>query len=184
MSVSIDEALDMFDKQTPEQRERFVVDNDQKAGWAMRKMRSVTLAKQRNIEIANEEIERINKWLTHVNKSLDAEEGFFENLLINYGRMQRELEDRKTVVLPHGKISSRQGSAKWEVDQDKFVNWAQENGRDDLLRFKVEANLSAIKASLFGDPELGNMAVTSDGVIAEGIVIEPTQTTYKVEVEV
>jgi hypothetical protein len=47
---SLDEALDDF--KTEEVREAFVIDDDQKAGWAMRKLRSLRVKQKANEEIA------------------------------------------------------------------------------------------------------------------------------------
>lgn len=180
MSVSLDEALDRFADQTPEQRETFIVDDDQKASWAMRKLRGIRAHKAANQAIADEEIARINDWLANANASLDNDERYFTTLLISYARWSRDKEDRKSIVLPHGKVVSRMGQPKWEVDTETFLKWADAN-REELVRIKVEPNLSEAKKVL--EVVNGNAIDPKTGEVAQGVTVHPAEITYSVEVE-
>lgn len=179
-SVSLDEALDRFAEQSPEERERFIVDDDQKAAWAMRKLRGIKAHQAANQAIANEEIARINEWLENANSSLDKDANYFTSLLISYAKYCRDHDDRKSVVLPHGKVTSRKGQDKWDVDAETFLKWAAEN-RADLVRTKIEPNLSEAKKVL----EVVDHKVIDPktGEVAQGISVYPSEITYSVEVE-
>lgn len=179
MSVSLDEALDRFAEQTPEERERFVVDDDQKAAWAMRKLRGIHAHKAANKAIADEEIARINDWLANANASLNESEAYFTSLLISYARYCREHDDRKSIVLPHGKIVSRSGQPKWSIEDEEFLKWAQGN-HDDLIRTKVEPNLSEVKKVL--EIVDGKVIDPQTGEVALGVSVSPAEITYSVEV--
>ena len=180
MSISLDEALDRFADQTPEERERFVVDDDQKASWALRKLRGIKAHKAANQAIADEEIARINQWLADANSSLDRDEQYFTGMLTAYARICRERDDRKSVVLPYGKIGSRVGQPKWNVDNDVFMKWLEANHKE-LIRVKTEPNLAEAKKVL---EIVGENAVDpATGEVAEGIQILKPDITYTVEVD-
>lgn len=180
MSLSLDEALDRFADQTPEERERFVIDDDQKASWAMRKLRGIKAHKAANQAIADDEIARINSWLQDANSQLDRDEQFFTGLLMQYARIARERDDRKSITLPHGKIGSRIGQPKWNIDNEVFLKWLEANHKD-LIRIKTEPNLAEAKKVL---EIVGENAVDpATGEVAEGIQIIKPDITYTVEVD-
>ena len=180
MSVSLDEALDRFADQTPEERERFIVDDDQKAAWAMRKLRGILAHKAANQAIANEEIARVNDWLASQNASLEKDEQYFTNMLISYARYCRDHDDRKSIVLPHGKVTSRKGQDKWDIDSEAFLKWAEVNN-PQLIRTKIEPNLSEAKKVL-GVVD-GRAIDPTTGEVAAGVSVTPSEISYSVEVE-
>ena len=185
LSQSLDEALDDF--QTEEVRQAFIVDDDQKAAWAMRKLRSLRAKQNANKEIAEAEIARINQWLESVNKTIENDTEYFVAQLTGYAYKVRLNPDdpRKSIVLPHGKISTRRSARKWSVDADIFLPWAR-NSAPDLIRVKEEPALSKIKES-YVDSVVQNanvlQVVTKDGEIVPGLTIEEGNLSVSVEVE-
>lgn len=185
VSVSLDEAMD---RAIERHMDRFVVDDDQKAIWAMRKLRAIKQKKADNQRVADEEIQRVHDWLAEANGSYDRDEQYFTGLLIEYARKEREQNDRKSIKLPHGTVASRKGGDKITVtDADAFIKWARENGREDLVRVKEEPALSLIKQAF--PPKDSPMAthdgyvITEDGEIVLGLHASPAEITYAVEVE-
>lgn len=120
----------------------FRVEDDSSATWAMKKLREKVLKMRENERIAKEQLDLVSDWLKEVNASLGKEAAYFEDLLTDYGR--RERENRKSIKLPWGTIKSR-ASTRVEVDPE-FIDWAQRNNRDDLLTFPApRPNIAAIK---------------------------------------
>jgi len=125
-----------------EQAEAFRVENDSQATWAIKKLREKVLKIRENERIAKEQLDAVSEWLSEVNGTLGKECAYFEDLLTDYGR--RERENRKSIKLPWGTIRSR-SSTRVEVDP-AFVDWAQQNNRDDLLTYPApKPNIAAIK---------------------------------------
>jgi hypothetical protein len=185
LPLSLDDALDDF--KTEEVREAFVIDDDQKAAWAMRKLRSLRAKQKVNEEIAAEEIARVNAWLESVNKTIENDAEYFVAHLSGYGHRVRLNPDdsRKSVMLPHGKISTRQSSRKWSVDSDIFLAWARASA-PDLIRVKEEPALTKIKEA-YADLVVQNASVleviTKDGEIVPGLTIEEGNLSISVDVE-
>lgn len=120
----------------------FRVENDSQATWAIKKYRERVLKMRENERIAKEQLDAVADWLKDVNESLAREASYFEGLLTDYQR--RERENRKSIKLPWGTIRSRQ-SSRVEVD-DEFIEWALQEGRDDLLSYAApKPNIAAIK---------------------------------------
>jgi hypothetical protein len=168
-----------FDTETPE-REAFVVDDLNKATWAMRKLREVVVHLEANAAIAEQEKARIDAWLTDVNKSLITEREFFENHLTMYLRKEREKdESTKTISTPYGKITSRVTQPKWEFTEE-LVDWLL-NHNDNLVRIKYEVDKTELKKSyeVAGDKAIN----TATGEVVPHIQIIPADISYKVEVQ-
>jgi hypothetical protein len=158
MTSELEEHLAALDDEI-EAPEHFQIENDGAAAWAMRKLRRLRQHQESNNRLAAEQIEKIEDWLIHANRPSQDSIRFFESILSNYAVRQRIEEDRKTIDLPEGKISTRSGSLKWAINGEVFLPWARENA-PDLIRIKEEAALSEVKARL----EVGG----------EGIVFDPS----------
>lgn len=124
-----------------EYKTEFRVDDDSQATWAMKKLREKVLKIRENERIAKEQLDAVAQWLEEVNGTLQSEAAFFDGHLKDY--MRRERDKRKSIKLPWGTIKST-ASTRIEVEPE-FIAWAQENERDDLLRFyPPEPNKTAI----------------------------------------
>jgi hypothetical protein len=126
--------------------EKFRLEDDSAAAWAMRKLRAARLRMASNEQLAAEERFRIQQWLDQVQAPLEREVTYFEAILTHYALAVREEEGRKSVSLPAGTVTTRPGNPKWQVDDD-FVPWAKNNA-PHLLRVKTEPALSEIKKRL------------------------------------
>ena len=159
---------DLADADRPE---RFRVDDDSAAAWAMRKLRAIRKRQDSNRLIAEDEIDRVNSWLDEVNAPMDRHAAYFEGLLRDYALRCRENPDdgRKTLSFPSGKVSTRPGSDRWTVDPDAFLPWAS-TAHPDLIRVKEEPALSEMKAAL-RVPESSDTPVTDDGEVVPGVVV-------------
>ncbi len=136
---------------------------DQDATWALRKLATLRKQLAANNAIAEAEANRIAAWLTAVNEPVRKQVAFVENILNGYAIYERTSHDRKTIVLPYGKLATRPVADKWEVaDADAFVAWAEETGHKELVKTTTKPeSLTVIKAAL---------EVSEDGTIltAEG----------------
>ena len=127
-----------------QQDERFVVDNDEKAAWAMRKLHELHTQMRANERVYDQEKKNIDDWLQEVNGTLVNKGEYFRGLLLEY--QARERDKRKTIKLPHGTLKSR-STERIEID-DEFVDWAACD-RDDLIVYQQpKPNMNEIKRLL------------------------------------
>jgi hypothetical protein len=173
-------AVHEFEVEETPQKEAFIVDDLNKATWAMRKLREVVVHLEANVEIAKAEKARIDAWLEEVNKPLLSEREFFEGHLTMYLRKQRQEDDSiKTISTPYGKITSRATQPKWDFT-DELTDWLL-NHNDNLVRIKYEVDKTELKKSYEVE---GDKAIDpKTGEVVPHIQITPADISYKVEVQ-
>lgn len=139
MSTAQETHIDEFEVVESPAPEGFVVDDDEKAEWAVRKLSRIRRKQAQNKAIYEAELERISEWLKTVNESLERDALYFEAVLTPYALQERS-NGRKSLVLPHGTVKTTAGRAKIEFEsEDGFVDWAKTND-PNLLRVKHEIN--------------------------------------------
>lgn len=152
------------------QEEKFIVDSDERAAYAMRKLKAIVDRQLSNQRVADKEIERCEAWLRSVNGSLEYSANIYRQLLMDYIRREREA-GRKSIPLPHGTLKSNARPATVEVD-DEFVDWAQVNARH-LLKFPdappPKPVLKAVKEALEKGEQIEHAKIVEGGV---GFTIE------------
>lgn len=147
---------------------------------AERMLRSIA-RRRRELEqserLATAQIERVQEWLESERKRLSTD--YFEDCLRTYHASLLAQDDRlKTISLPSGKLKARAGQPRWEIS-DEFVTWAQEHA-PELVRTKVEPDKAAIKKALAVED---GHAISAAGQQVPGVVVEPAEISYRVEVE-
>jgi hypothetical protein len=156
------------------ENEGFVVDDDQKADWAIRKLAVIRRKQAENKAIYDAEVIRITEWLSTVNTALDRDALYFEAVLTPYALLQRS-EGRKTVTLPHGSLKTTAGQPRIEFnDESKFIEWAKVND-PTLLRIKTDVDKSALKVLISEEGVL----ISTQGEIIPDVEVVPGQTSVK-----
>lgn len=147
--------------------ERFVIDDDSKADWAVRKIAEAERRMAAVHERHDREQARIADWLTSATAADRQTVEHMTALLERYAIARREADGTKSIKTPHGTIQTRVSSPTCKVVGDKFVDWALGHGLNDLIRVKHEVD----KRSL--NERTGRWSVTPDGyyVTEDGEVV-------------
>lgn len=171
--VSIEDFLSTDFDQLIAGEEQVTLGGDQDATWALRKLAAIRKQKAANDAIAEEEASRISAWLEAVNEPLRRQAAFVENILNGYAIYERTSHDRKTIILPYGKLATRPVADKWEVaDADAFMKWAGE-GHPELLKTTVKPeSITAIKAAL--ELNSDGDVMTPEGEPVPGVTVTKT----------
>lgn len=168
--MNIPQPIDEFETSPEPVREQFVIDDDSKADWAMRKLASIRRKQAENEAIFSRELDRIQEWLLAVNNALEADAQWFESNLKPYALQQRS-EGRKSVVLPHGTVKTTAGRPKVEViNEDELLKWATDS-EPSVIRVKTEIDKKALNALI---TESGDVISTQGEIVPAVRVIEPT----------
>jgi hypothetical protein len=162
--------------------DKFVVDDDVKAAWVMRRAREANRKLEEIDKVAAAEVESIVEWAQKQRESVERDYGHWETLLINYAERERTERDRKSIDLPTGKVTSRLTTESWKPTDD-FVTWAKEFA-PNLVRQKI-TELPETNEVLKEHLELseGKVVVKETGEVVEGIEIKNPTVNYKVEVK-
>jgi hypothetical protein len=167
----------------------FVIDNDQKANWALRKIRHLKKKKNENeefakteIEVIQKEINEVNQWLKSENDSIDKDIDYMEGMLKIYAE-QLKIDDPKlkTHKLPFGQLQFRKQRDKWEYDNDKLLDFAEKNLKD-AVKVKKSVDKRKLKQKI---KVVGDKAVVADtGEVIEGIKVIERGEKFKVKTDV
>ena len=160
------------------ENEGFVVDTDQKADWAIRKLAVVRKKQAENQAIYDAEVQRITEWLSTVNTALQRDALYFEAVLRPYALTQRT-EGRKSITLPHGTIKTTAGQPKVEFkDEAAFIEWAKTND-PTLLKVKTDIDKTAVKALITEE----GVVISTQGEIVPDVEVIPAETSVKFVIE-
>lgn len=159
-------SINDFEDAPEERDERFVVDNDEKASWAMRRLKSIRDKQAENQAIHDGELARLANWLEKVNTDLQRDAEYFEAILRPYALQERS-KDRKSIILPHGTIKTVQGRQKVEIQDEKaFLEWAKANN-PELIRVKEEIDKKALNAL----PVQDGVVISTQGEIIPNVAV-------------
>lgn len=171
------------------EKDQFVIDNDKKATWALKKIKHMKQKQKENEKLAQEEIEEIQKeiemvnaWLDDVNGALQKKIDFLENMLHNYALgLRKEDSSLKTYKLPFGQLQFRKSRPMWKYDDKKLLDFVKSNLKEVL---KIEEKVDKRKLKKVARV-VGNRAVIKDtGEIIEGVIIEEVPEKFEVKVDV
>ncbi len=156
--------------------EGFVIDNDQKADWAVRK-----------IAEADAEFERMDAWyksqIEAVKKQHDDTVAFFTGLLSGYFA-QVPVKDTKTMqkyALPSGElIRSKEKQDFKAVDNAVLLGWCQEND-PTLVAVEMKPAWAEIKKRLTMTDN--GVVDTETGMIVDGVELITKPEEFKIRVK-
>lgn len=154
--------------------EDFRVDTLEQAQNVMRKYRALAQRVAANEALADAEHDRIAAWKDAANAGLLSRMEWYEEHLKAYALSLRA-QGQKSVSLPDGEIKTRVSPPTFDVDQARFVEWAQEQKRDDVIRVSVAPNRAAIRNAFVAD---GSTAVDpTTGEVVPGLIPVPESVT-------
>lgn len=144
-SMTLEELLEMFQpgadieivKDQEQIKKAFVVDNEERANWALRKVAQARkmLAEKQNLAAA--EKTKIDLWLNTVSKPIMDTINHFEHLLHNYSLSLKKLDDKfKSRKYPKGSIHLKTQQPELERDPDELKEWVKTNGVSAELQAK------------------------------------------------
>lgn len=174
--LELEEALETIESE--ETKERFKIENLDSANWAFRKLAALERKEKEITQLADAEKRRIATWEKEEKAQIQSSKDFFNFLLEEYYRGQRELDPKFKLSTPYGKVTSRKQQAKWNYDDEKVLEWLKENDAE-LIRVKEEINKAELKKKY---QIVGSSVVTEDGEIVEGISIEEREPSISIKV--
>ena len=128
------------------QEARFIIENESQANWALRKIKELQDNIEQNNRIAEEEIEKINKWREQQNETEQNSIEHLQNLLQEYALKKREEDPTfKSLSLPNGRIGFRKQQPKWNYDDETLLTYLQQSELNDLIKTTYTPKKSELK---------------------------------------
>lgn len=160
--LELEEALETIESE--ETKERFKIENLDSANWAFRKLAALERKEKEITQLADAEKNRIETWEKEEKAQIQSSKDFFNFLLEEYYRKQRELDPKFKLSTPYGKVTSRKQQAKWNYDDEVILESLKDNKLDKFIRIKEEVNKSDLKAEV---EVLNNVCVERGQVLGE-----------------
>lgn len=177
----------------PAAAQRFIVDDEAKAEWALRKLARAEAEMARDRALATEEIAKISSWLEERSAVILRRIEFFSSLLVEFHTNEIAADpNRKTISLPSGTLRARKAADRWVIEAPEvFITWAKDN-LPEAVRVKESPALAEIKSQLAvskvacttEDGQPGFYASVPDtGEIVPGVTVVPVPggLTYSVQ---
>lgn len=142
-SMSLEELLEMFQPgaeveivgdQAEQPKKAFVVDNEERANWALRKITQAKKMLAEKQSLAASEKSKIDLWLTAVSKPITDTINHFEALLHAYSLSLKKLDiGFKSRKYPKGSVHLKAQQPELERDPDDLKKWVKDNKVGDEI---------------------------------------------------
>lgn len=172
-------------KEAQEEEERFKITDDDRACWALKKIKELEEQIAEKEALAERQIEQVNNWLENETDSLDKQINNFKNMLFEYAQQLREKDPNlKTHSLPFGKLQFRKRRPKWQY-ADKLLDTVKES-IPEALRVKEEVDKRTLKKLIKDSNKYhilddGRVVNTETGEMVEGLQIIERGEKFKVK---
>ena len=161
---------------------RFVIDNDVKADWALRKIAEDKQEFDRIRELADGQIEKIEEQKAASERRYNYRTAYLRSLLCQYFAQvpHRATKTQETYQLLSGKLVLKLSRPKPVYREDELLQYLKDNGLDDYVKTEEKAKWGEFKKLI---DTSDNKAVMKDtGEIIDCIRFEQTPEEFKVEV--
>lgn len=150
------------------ENQRFRIQDDNQADWALRKIARARQDMKEAEETAAIEIEKINRWLDGQRDESLRTERFFTALLQEYYEPRFMTNpDKKTYKLPSGKVQRRTQQPQFDRDNEALLAWLKQRGMTDYVEVKETPKWGELKQQV---QVVGEHVVIKDGPLKGEIV--------------
>ena len=178
-------AAEVKEEVQEEQEERFVVDDDDKACWALQKVKELEDQVEEKENLAQRQIDQVNNWLDKEKSSLERKINNFNNMLFEYAQQLREEDPgMKTHSLPFGKLQFRKRRPKWQYGDELLTE--VKNRIPDAVRVKEDVDKRELKKIVKDSGQYkilddGKVVDTETGEFLEGLKVVDRGESFKVK---
>jgi len=155
------------------QEEEFVVDNDKKAEYCIRKIKAEQAEHDRLMELVNAEIEELNLKALELDNKLESETKYLKSLLYGYFQTvaHKETKTQESYKLLSGSLVYKKPAVTIvRPDDEKLVAYLENAGREDMVETKKTAKWGEVKKTL--TISYDGQVISEDGEILDFIATE------------
>lgn len=154
----------------------FIVDNDQKAEWAARKIREAR-------QDTKAWMEYYERQLSAIRRANEETEAYFAALLADYFDTvpHKATKTQESYSLPSCKLVLKAQQPEFNRDEAVLCDYLDKKGRDDLVKITRRADWAALKKTLKVMED--GTCVDADGEVVEGVQAFSRQPEFKIELK-
>lgn len=155
--------------------ERFVIDDDSKADWAVKKIQELRADmeywKQYYASALEKISDRHNSRISYLMAMLN---GYFKTV------PHHDTKTQSSYDLPSGKLVEKHPGPKYETDDSVLLDWLKNNQMEEFI--KVETREKPMWGELKKQVMVnGSNVVTADGEIVEGVTVIEQEPTFEIK---
>lgn len=163
-----------------EEKQPFKINDLETASWAFRKIKENEEAIEKNEQFANNEKEKIDHWLNQENERYHQSVEYFEAILTEYYRELRQEDPKARLSTPYGKVTSRKRQPKYIFDDNKVLDYL-ENEKPDLITVTKKYNKTEVKKILNLTDDY--QPVDDNGEIVDFVLVQPQEESITVKTD-
>lgn len=176
----------MNEQETVVEREEdlsFEIDNDDKAEWALSKIREAQEEHDRLMALVDKQQAALDERRAQIDKQLDRDTEYLKYLLSAYMNSVKckSTKTQDTYQLLSAKLVRKHAALDFDVDSTKLAAWLQENGHAALVKTEVKPMWAEVKKLLSGDPATGAVTFADTGELVEGIKANQTAEKFSIK---
>ncbi len=158
----------------------FVIDNDNKAEWAIKKIQEEQADTQRLINVCESMILEYQNRIQKSKDSFNSNTAYLKNQLEQYFRTvpHKVTKTTESYKLPSGTLKLKLQNPEIVKDDEKLLKWVKDNSFTDYVKIKESVNWSELKETLTAN---GDKYLTSDGEVVDGITLIERPPVFKIE---
>jgi phage host-nuclease inhibitor protein Gam len=156
------------------QKERFAIDTDLKAEWALKKIREARADRDRMLDWYKQKEKEITE-------QTDRDTAYFEGLLAEYFSTlpHKVTKTQESYSLPGGKLVLKKQNPEYKRDDAAVIAWLKENGGGRYVKVSESLDWASLKADTAA---IDGVIVDGDGQIIPGIEVVERGAKFTVEV--
>jgi hypothetical protein len=157
---------------TNEEVERFIIDTDAKADWAIRKIRKAREETDRLLALADEEIKRLNDQKKHLEEEFGRRTGLLNGMLYDYfnslpDERKTETKTQRKYRLLSGDLVEKIRRIEFERDDEQLLAYLKRAGKPEYIKVTETPKWGEYKKTISVS---GGFVVSADGEIVDGVM--------------
>ena len=161
--------------------EGFRIDNDQKAEWALAKIREEQAEAMRIINVCKSMIMHYEEQMKKAEEDLEKKTAYLRSQLEQYfdSVEKRRTKTQEVYKLPSGILRRKYPGPQFKRDDDALVKWLKERNMKDYIKVKETADWASLKKAV---QVVSDKVVDENGEVVEGITVVDRPPVFEVEV--
>ena len=143
-------ATEAVPEDLPQEEQRFVIDSDAKAEWAIRKIAEEEAEHDRLVACCQAEIDRYTERQEAYHKRFEGRTANLRAMLLLYFKSVpvKETKTQQKYELPSGSLVMKKASSDFKADTDRLREWLEASKMTDYLKTEVSPRWALVKKQL------------------------------------
>lgn len=176
----LEKKLADFQEAEVEDKETFTVDSLEKANWCMKQIQAKERQKEELKQLVEYEKQKLDIYLAQESKGPEESIEFFKAKMQPYIAEKIAEGKKKSINLPCGVVGFRSVPASIQRNEEELLPWVEKNNAT-FVKVVSSVNWAELKKTL---KFVSGQAVTEEGEVVPGIVVEEKEPIFFVKVEV